>query len=82
VARLGQFLQRFLEAGQDDLRVALIGHGGLYRMALPHVLANISPQFAVANTRGYGQLIVIEARGGNLMCLDWDGVSIERNAAL
>jgi broad specificity phosphatase PhoE len=77
VTRLRQFLQTFLNVGQDDVHAAFIAHGGLYRMALPHVLANISPQFAFENIRGYGQLIVAESRGGSLTCVDWDEIALK-----
>ena len=76
VVRLRRFLQGFGAEEGSDHRVALIAHGGLYRMALPHMFANVSPEFAIENTHGYGLLIVAEAKDGKLICLDWDGVPV------
>jgi hypothetical protein len=78
VSRLKEFIQGFLEAEKADAHAAMIGHGGLYRMALPYVLENISPRFAFANIVGYGQLIVAQAEGGQLLCVDWDGIRPSR----
>ena len=79
VARLKGFLDMLLNDEPDDRRVGLIAHGGLYFTALPHIFANISPEFAFANTRGYGLVIVGEARDGELACVDWDGRTMEQD---
>jgi len=74
VARLGAFLQTFIDR-PGDRRIAMIAHGGLYARALPHILTNVSPQFAADNTRGYGQVFVATVEAGGLVCLDWGGVA-------
>jgi probable phosphoglycerate mutase len=81
VARLSRFLQQFIDAEEDQRSVACIAHGGLYFAALPHVFGNVTPEFAFANTRGYGLLITAELRDGRLVCLDWDGKAPEANDA-
>jgi broad specificity phosphatase PhoE len=78
VARLRGFLQQFLSKADSDSRVVLVGHGGLYRMALPHIFANVSPQFAYANTPGYGQLIVADVKDREFICIEWAGITGDR----
>jgi broad specificity phosphatase PhoE len=74
ILRLRRFLDRFtMDAA--SVCVGLIGHGGLYRMALPHILGNVSPRFAIDHTQSYGQTVVAEARGGRLTCLEWNGAT-------
>jgi broad specificity phosphatase PhoE len=74
VLRLRRFLDRFTREPASRC-VGLIGHGGLYRMALPHVLDNVSPRFAIEHTQAYGQTVIAQARGGVLTCLEWNGVT-------
>ena len=73
VDRLAGFLTTLRETARDNSVIGLIGHGGLYRVALPHVLTGVTPQFAFENTLGYGRLIVAETRGVDLVCVEWDG---------
>jgi probable phosphoglycerate mutase len=56
-----------------DDAVALVSHGGLLRLMLPLVLANVDGAFARAVPIGHCTPIVAEAQGGVLMCLDWCG---------
>jgi broad specificity phosphatase PhoE len=75
VQRLDRLIQTFLRRGAPQTGVALISHGGLLRMALPHILSNVSPEFAFNNTPGYGQLVVGEVRSTAVACIDWCGAS-------
>ena len=51
----------------------LVGHGGLYALMLPLVLANVSRDFARAHGLPHCRPIVAEARPGGLVCVDWAG---------
>jgi probable phosphoglycerate mutase len=56
--------------------LVLVGHGGLYRLMLPLVLANISPDFAVAHGLDYTHAVIAETTGAALHCVDWCGLPL------
>lgn len=62
------------DAPADD-RV-FVGHGGLYGLMLPLVLANIRPDFARAHILPHSRPVVVEARPGGLVCVDWAGLPV------
>ena len=59
--RFVPFIERLVSSfeNRDDAIVVLIGHGGTYRQALPCVLGNISPQYAIEN--GLANTTFVEA---------------------
>ena len=62
--------------GPSDDIVALVGHGGLFRLMLPLVLANVTPQFALETPIPNTGIIRAETRGGVLVGADWCGVAL------
>jgi broad specificity phosphatase PhoE len=73
VLRLRRLLDRLITATNSQRCVGLIGHGGLYRMALPYVLDNVSPRYAFDHTQAFAQTVIAEVRNGAPMCLEWNG---------
>lgn len=59
--------------GASDDAIALVGHGGTYRLMLPLVLANVSPAFAAAAPVPNTGVIRAELHDGQLVCVDWCG---------
>jgi broad specificity phosphatase PhoE len=52
---------------------ALVGHGGLFRAALPRVLANVGYSFSHANVLGHGSYAVATFDSRELTCIEWNG---------
>jgi len=58
-------------------RILLIGHGGVFRLMLPLVAANIDFEFALGHDMPNTGVIAIEQRDGRLICSDWCGLRVE-----
>jgi probable phosphoglycerate mutase len=56
--------------------VALVAHGGLYRLMLPLVLANVTTAFAMETPIPNTGVVVAETRGGQLVGVDWCGAPL------
>ena len=67
---------RFCGTGQNLL---CVGHGGLYWMMLPEVLANVSIE-DIRRLGGFANtsFIAAEERDGRLVCVEWNGVHYAR----
>jgi broad specificity phosphatase PhoE len=61
--------------GDTEATVALVGHGGLYRLMLPLVLANVSAAFAMETPIPNASYVRAETRGGVLAAVEWCGQS-------
>ena len=76
--RLGSLLRRLLgELGEDE-QACLVGHGGLYRCALPLLMDNVSADFALAQGMPHTAVILAEPAAhihGDILltCLSWAG---------
>lgn len=57
--------------------IALVAHGGLYRLMLPLVLENVSPAYAHATPFPNTGFVRAETRGGQLVAVEWCGQVIE-----
>jgi broad specificity phosphatase PhoE len=76
-ARFVPFVAGLVEAyGDTEATVALVGHGGLYRLMLPLVLANVSATFALETPIPNASLVRAETRGGALVAVEWCGQSM------
>src|SRR4029453_15396661 len=57
-----------------DSHIALIGHGGLFRLMLPLVLTNIDQQFVHEHGIGHTTCIIAESHPEGLQCVQWGEV--------
>ena len=60
--------------------VLVIGHSGLFRCMLPHVLANVSYRYAHAHPLGHTSW-VLAVDEGELLCRQWAGRSLTAQTA-
>ncbi len=71
-ARFVPFIEGLVrEYGPTPQTLLLIGHGGLYRWALPAVLRGADAAFFEAHPFGYAGCWVAELRGDALVCVGW-----------
>lgn len=62
------------EPGESDAASLLIGHGGVYRLMLPLVLANIDEAFVSAHGFAHATVVAARSSGGRLVCTAWGEV--------
>ncbi|GAB3136947.1 histidine phosphatase family protein [Micromonospora sonneratiae] len=48
VLRVGRLVERLSATGGPDTTYVLVGHGTLFRIALPYLCANLTPEFVLA----------------------------------
>jgi len=72
-SRFTPFIDQLIEKyGQvDRAALVLMGHGGTYRHALPKILRNISPEYAMAHGLSNTAYVEAEMRDGALFCVRW-----------
>ena len=72
-ARFVPFVNGLLQAPAPAGDVLLVSHGGVLRLMLPLVLANITPAFAYAPEHSLKNATAVSAelRGGALFCTHW-----------
>jgi broad specificity phosphatase PhoE len=73
------FVERLVqENGADEVHLVCVGHGGLYQMMLPLVLANVDEAF-IARQGGFSYTVCIttELTPSGLACTAWNGVPVE-----
>lgn len=79
-ARFGALVQGLVTAyAGTSQRIALVGHGGLYRAGLPGVLKNVDNAFSWVHPVSNCGLVLAEERDGALWCTDWDGNQLDGN---
>ena len=63
------------------LNILCVGHGGLYWMMLPEVLANVGTE-DIRQLGGFANtaVVVAEERDGQLVCIEWDGASYTQDS--
>jgi hypothetical protein len=59
--------------------VLVVGHGGLFRCMLPHILSNVSYRYAHAHPLGHTSWI-FAVDDGELTCREWAGASVASGA--
>jgi len=55
----------------DDEDVLLVGHGGIFHLMLPLVLANVDDDYVRTHTIGHAECIVAELQAAGFKCLAW-----------
>lgn len=80
--RFGAFVFSLARRFPDGGDVILLGHGGLFRCALPHVLANVSARYSFANVLDHVAWVMAEFRDGELVCRDWADKHLEPGGRL
>jgi broad specificity phosphatase PhoE len=66
--------------GASEAEVALVGHAGLFAVALPFLVPRVSHSFAWAHpVRKAGHVVVSWSHEG-MRCLSWDGIEFSASA--
>lgn len=73
IARLRALIGEVSALAAADECVVAVGHGGLFRCALPYLLSNVSPTWASASRIGACDWIIAENVSEVLRCIDWCG---------
>jgi len=55
----------------------MVGHGGTWCRALPMVLENVTPGFAVSHELGFTAIVEAKLCDGALRCVRWGGAPLE-----
>jgi broad specificity phosphatase PhoE len=77
--RFVPFVERLKrEYGGSAAALALVGHGGTYRLMLPQVLVNVTPSFALEHQIANTSYVLAELRGSELVCLRWCELGLPR----
>ncbi len=58
----------------SDENILLVGHGGLFHLMLPLVLANIDNEFVSTHGIGHTECIITELHGDEFVCRQWGAV--------
>ena len=74
IARLGPFLKNLQKSHQPDANIVLVGHGGLYGVALPPLHCNLPLVFTEKHFMENTDYILSEMREDRLVCLSWCGL--------
>jgi broad specificity phosphatase PhoE len=61
----------------DDANLLLVGHGGLFRLMLPQVLANLDQAFVERQSLDHTVCIIAERQRDHWLCLEWGGLPID-----
>lgn len=73
-ARFAPFLDGLRRSLDDEDRVVLVGHGGLYLNMLPGVLENTAFARSAGPSFPNASYILAEEQGDSLVCLEWCGL--------
>jgi broad specificity phosphatase PhoE len=77
-ARFVPFVEGLVERyGDSPANIVLVAHGGLYRLTLSLVLANVELAYAAWHAVDYTQVVVAETRPEGLVCVEWCGEAME-----
>jgi probable phosphoglycerate mutase len=73
-ARFVPFVQDLVrQYGASEANLLLVAHGGIYRLMLSRVLANVELAYAASHPLDYASTIVAEVRDGDLIAVEWSG---------
>ena len=73
--RFVPFIENLIETfGNSKKVIALVSHGGIYRIMLPEVLPNISHSFAQEHPLANTDFVKTEWTGNELICREWAGM--------
>jgi broad specificity phosphatase PhoE len=70
-ARTGRFLRGLIASHAPSDVILLVGHGGLFRVALPGLLANVTFEFSHMHTMDHGTIVRATLLDGRLACTQW-----------
>lgn len=73
--RFVPFIEFFKKESDDH--VLLIGHGGLFHLMLPLVLANVDNDFVQLHGLDHTECVIAELRSDEFVCLRWGTTLIE-----
>ena len=70
--RFVPFIESFKQEGHDH--ILLIGHGGLFHLMLPLVLANIEDDFVSLHGIGHTGCVIAELHSDEFVCRQWGDI--------
>jgi len=76
VDRLSRLLQALAGSAEKESNYLLVGHGGLYIVALPHVLSGLSTQFCLEHQLRNCDVVAAEGEKVPLRCISWTGIPV------
>lgn len=79
--RFVPFLEQ-LRTEHPNAAVVLVGHSGLFRCMLPHVLHNVSYRFAHAHLLDHASWVLGVDEHGRRRCAEWNGRRVEDGEVL
>ena len=69
--RVGRFIRGLQASHAPSDAILLVGHGGLFRVTLPGLLANVTFAFSHAHTMDHGTIVRAAMVDGRLACTQW-----------
>ena len=75
-ARFVPFIESLVKQEPANANLILIGHGGIFLLMLPLVLANVTHAFALSQSFRNTAYVLAETRADKLMCVEWCGVQV------
>jgi broad specificity phosphatase PhoE len=74
--RFGGFIEGLIrQFGGTQAEVLCIAHGGIYTLALPHVLSNLSMKEIDRRGVHHTDIITAELQDGRLVCTSWESTA-------
>ncbi|SDR86279.1 histidine phosphatase family protein [Actinopolymorpha singaporensis] len=70
------------ELGTRAGNTVLVGHGGLYRCALPGVLSNVTPRWALAHPLANTETVTARPHRGRLVAVAWGDLDVGPDGVL
>lgn len=78
--RFVPFIDRLIDQhGDTETNVLCVSHGGIYRLMLPLVLRNVNEETVELLGIDYTTSIVSELRSEGLICVEWNGKSVNNS---
>jgi probable phosphoglycerate mutase len=66
---------------ETDAQIVFVGHGGIFHTMLPQLMKNLEYEFTGKNFLANTGVVVAEYQEGELVCLEWNGVTLSKNGA-
>jgi broad specificity phosphatase PhoE len=77
--RFVPFIEQLTGNGvRSEAQIVLIGHGGLFRLMLPCIFANVDHEFAMKHEISHTECIVAEQGPHGLMCVRWGQIELSQ----
>lgn len=75
-ARFAPFIENLVRREPRTANLVLVGHGGIFILMLPLILANVSHALALAQPFRNTAYVRAETRADHLVCIEWCGLPL------